>query len=219
MGLFQDEEGFTTTGIAVAILLAIALLFSSAHLYEVNSCTAEIQEVADASALAASSVTAEFMVAVALCDAVVLSLSLASLLCSGVGLLALCVPGGQSLGGTLVDAGGTVLRGRNNFAEKVAEGLNRLQEALPFLCALNAAAVASANNGSSNRYLAVAVPAPFEGKPITVGAAAAGDAYAEAVRENADGLAQRAALAEAAANDANEARKRGFMADCGANPE
>lgn len=219
MGLFQDEEGFTTTGIAVAILLAIALLFSSAHLYEVNSCTAEIQEVADASALAASSVTAEFMVAVALCDAVMLSLSLASLLCSGVGLLALCVPGGQSLGGTLVDAGGTMLRGRNNFAEKVAEGLNRLQEALPFLCALNAAAVASANNGSSNRYLAVAVPVPFEGKPITVGAAAAGDAYAEAARENADGLARKAALAEAAANDANEARKRGFMADCGANPE
>lgn len=217
--LFRDQEGFTTVGIAVAILLAIALLFSSAHVYEVNSCAAEIQEVADASALAAASVTAEFMIAVALCDAVVLSFSLTSLLCTGVGAVALCVPGGQGLGGRLVDTGSDVLSARNSFARKVSQGLNQLQEALPFLCALNAAAVASANNGETNRYVAVAVPVPFEGEPIVVGGAAACGEYADATRENADSLADQAARAEEAASEAVEAKMRGFMADCGASPD
>lgn len=218
VGFFRDQEGFTTVGMAVAILLAVALLFSSAHLYEVNNCAAEIQEVADASALAAASVTAEFMIAVALCDAVVLSFSLASLLCTGVGAVALCVPGGQGLGGKLVDAGSDVMSARNGFAERVSRGLNQLQEALPFLCALNAAAVASANDNGTNRYVAIAVPVPLEGSPILVGGAAAGDAYAEAVRENADSLADQAARAEEAASSANEAKMRGFLADCGADP-
>lgn len=215
---FRDEKGFTTVGIAVSILLAIALLFSCAHVYEVNSCTAEIQEVADASALASASVTAEFMVAAALCDAVVLSMTLTSLLCEGVGAIALCVPGGQAIGGKLIDAGSSVLSARNSFAEKVAQGLNRLQEALPFLCALNAAAVAAANNDGVHRYVAIAVPVPLEGEPIVVGAAAASDAYADTMRQNADDLAQQAARAEEAANAANEAKMRGFLADCGANP-
>ncbi len=219
VSFFRDQEGFTTVGIAVAILLAVALLFSSAHVYEVNSCAAEIQEVADASALAAASVTAEFVIAVALCDAVVLSFSLASLLCTGVGAVALCVPGGQGLGGRLVDTGSDVLSARNSFAEKVSRGLNQLQRALPFLCALNAAAVASANDDGANRYVAVAVPVPFEGEPISVGATAACNEYAEATRENAADLADQAMRAEEAVGDVNEAKMRGFMADCGSNPD
>lgn len=216
--LFRDEEGFTTVGMAVALLLSLALLFSAAHVYELNTRTAEIQEVADASALAAASVTGEFMIAVALCDAVVLSFTLASAITSGAGAVALCIPGAQGVAARLLDAGSSILSSRNSFAEKVAQGLNRLQQALPFLCALNAAAVASANNGTSDRFVAVAIPVPLEGEPITVGAAAACEGLEEALSSNADGLAEQAAAAEAAAARANEARLQGYMADCGASP-
>ncbi len=217
--LFRDEEGFTTVGMAVAMLLSLALLFSAAHVYELNTRTAEIQEVADASALAAASVTAEFMIAVALCDAVALSFTLASAITMGAGAVALCIPGAQGVAAKLLDAGSSILSHRNSFAEKVSQGLNRLQQALPFLCALNAAAVAAANNGPSDRFVAVAIPVPLEGKPIAVGAAVACESLEEAVQSSADDLAAQAAAAEEAAERANAAKLRGFMADCGANPE
>ena len=68
--LICDEEGLTTAGMAVALLLVLALVFSSAQVYRVNAAAADIQEVADAAALAAENPVAEFMVAVRLCDAV-----------------------------------------------------------------------------------------------------------------------------------------------------
>ena len=49
----RDEKGFTTAGMAVSLLVSIALMFSGAQLYRVHSASAEIQEVADAASLAA----------------------------------------------------------------------------------------------------------------------------------------------------------------------
>ena len=67
--LFRDEEGITTIGMSVSIFLCIALIFTSAQLYRISSASAEIQEVADASALAADNEVAEFVAAVNVCDA------------------------------------------------------------------------------------------------------------------------------------------------------
>ena len=74
--LMRDEEGFTTAGMAVALLVSLTLLFSAAQVYRVNTRAAEIQDVADAAALAAENQVAEFMVAVRVVDGAVLSMTL-----------------------------------------------------------------------------------------------------------------------------------------------
>ena len=75
----RDEDGATTVGMVVSLLLALSLIFSSAQVYRIQSVSSRVQSVADAGALAAGNVVAEFMVAVRVCDSVALSLSLTSL--------------------------------------------------------------------------------------------------------------------------------------------
>lgn len=97
--LFRDEEGITTIGMSVSIFLCIALIFTSAQLYRISSASAEIQEVADASALAADNEVAEFVAAVNVCDAGILSLTLLSGTLFALGVVAACIPPDSSLVG------------------------------------------------------------------------------------------------------------------------
>ena len=90
-GLWRDDEGLTSVGMAVSIMLCLTLVFSGAQLYRVESASAEIQEVADVAALAAESEVAEFMIAVKLCDATVLSMTLLSATVYGVGIVLLMI--------------------------------------------------------------------------------------------------------------------------------
>ncbi|MCI8469591.1 MAG: molybdenum cofactor biosynthesis enzyme [Eggerthellaceae bacterium] len=216
----RDEAGLTTAGMAVALLLSLALVFSGAQVYRVNTAAAEIQEVADAAALAAENPVAEFMVAVRLCDAVALSLSLLGLVTCGAGVVALCVPPCAEVGAKLIDLGTRVLKARNAFAERAAAGLSRLQTALPFLAAANAAAVGAANGrgGPGGAYLAAAVLVSPSGAPIRVGPDDAAQAAGDAVGAGAAEVERAAAAAEEAARAAQEAKARAFERDCGANP-
>ena len=216
----RDEDGLTTAGMAVALLLTLALVFSSAQVYRVNAAAADVQEVADAAVLAAEAPVAEFMVAVRLCDAVVLSLSLLGAVVYGAGVVALCVPPAASVGARLVELGSKILDARDGFAERAARGLNRLQTALPFLAAANAAAVGAANRGgvSGGGYLAAAVLVPSRGAAIVVGDDASGASLREAVEADADAVERAAAAAERAALEAQEAKERAFERDCGAYP-
>ena len=53
-GAFWDDDGgFSTLGMAVALLVALSLVFSAAQVYRVSSASADIQDVADACVLAA----------------------------------------------------------------------------------------------------------------------------------------------------------------------
>lgn len=217
--LVRDEEGFTTAGMAIALLLTLSLLFTSAQVYRVNSRAAEVQDVADAVALAAENEVAEFMVAVRLCDSVVLSLSLVGITSYGLGVVALCVPPAASLGGKLIDLGAKVLKARDTFAGRAAKGLNQLQKALPFLAAAQGAAVALANGKNrSSPYLAMGMLVPARGKPIVIGANKAEEDMEDAVDEGADDLAAAAERADEAARKANEAKQRAFERDCGDAP-
>lgn len=218
--LFRDEEGVTTVGMVVALLVTLALIFSSAQVYRASSASAEIQEVADVAALAAENEVAEFMVAVRVCDALVLSLTLLSASVYGLGAAALCVPAAASVGVQLVELGGKVLEARNAFADKAARGLDALQKALPFLAAANASSVAVANNANAAdaSYLAVAMLVPAQGDPITVGAEPSLEDLGSSITESAEDVKRAAAEAEAAAQAANEAKLRAFEHDCGSNP-
>lgn len=46
--IFRDEEGSTTAGMAVALLVTLSLLFSAAQVYRIHAAGAEVQEMADA---------------------------------------------------------------------------------------------------------------------------------------------------------------------------
>lgn len=85
---WRDEEGMTTVGVVISLLLTLALVFSSAQVYRVQSLSSKTQSVADACALAAGNVVGEFMVAVRVCDAVALSMTLTSLTSTGLGIVA-----------------------------------------------------------------------------------------------------------------------------------
>lgn len=215
---FRDEEGMTTVGMVLALLITLALVFSAGQAYRVGSASSEVQNVADAAALAAQNEVGEFMIVVRACDAVVLSLSLTSLVATGLGVAALCTPATASASETLLKAGRDVAQARDRFAEKAADGLDRLQRLLPFFAAANAASVASANNGVSSNYVALAVLAPAAGEEISVDGAAELEDVGAAVGDEADEVRQAADEAERAAERANEAKLRAFEHDCGLEP-
>lgn len=81
--LFWADEGFSTVGMVIALIISMSLIFTAARVYEINSASSRVQEVADAAALAAENTVGEFYLAASICDAVVLSLSLTSVGCLG----------------------------------------------------------------------------------------------------------------------------------------
>lgn len=217
---FKKEDGFTTVGVAVALLVTLALLFTAAQVYRIGSLSADVQDVADAAALAAENEVAEFMVAVHVCDALVLSSSLLSLTLSAVGVVVACVPPAASVSAKLLEMGEKVLSARDSFAERAESGLNALQRALPLLAAANAATVGFANNadGGGSSYLAMAVLVPGQGEDVQVGAADDARAAQDEAREGAEEIRQKAQEVEELAKEANEQKMRAFMADCGNAP-
>lgn len=218
--LFCCEEGFSTTGMVVALLVSLSLLFSAAQIYRINSVSADVQNIADAAALAAENEVAEFMVAVRVCDAVAFSLSLTGMAAYGFGIVALCVPNGAALGEKLIELGGKVMDARASFVRTATERLGDYQRALPFLASVNALSVASANDGGplQARYIAVAVLVPFAGEEIECANAEGMQEFEDSVEGESDALARAAEEAEACALEANEAKLRGFAADCGNDP-
>lgn len=215
----RDEDGMTTVGMVVSLLLALSMIFSSAQVYRIQSVSSRVQSVADAGALAAGNVVAEFMVAVRVCDSVALSLSLTSLTSTGLGIVACCVPGGQGVGAKLLEAGARVADARDSFSKTASEGLTRVQKALPFLAAASAASVAQGNGSNGSDYTALALLVPDSAEDIRVPQE---DARAKQAREDAIGQAEEvkelARRAEEAALRAQDAKQRAFDHDCGARP-
>lgn len=217
---FRDERGFTTTSMVISLLVTLSLVFTAAQVYRVNSASAEVQDVADAAALAAENQVAEFMVIARFCDAIVLTLTLTGTVATGLGIAALCTPVTAALSEGLIDAGKHLFEMRNRFADKAAKVLNKLQEALPYLSAACAAGVSAANNGDSagSNYLGVAVLVPSKGEEITVGSSDRLGQLLDDVDAQAEDIREKARRAEEAAEEANRCKERAFARDCGDNP-
>ncbi|MDR0308770.1 MAG: hypothetical protein LBH87_02440, partial [Coriobacteriales bacterium] len=86
------DGGFTSVGVVVALTLAVTLIFTSSQIYWVNARSGDIQFAADAGALAAENVVAEYYVIARTADAIVLSLSLFGIAVEGVGIIVSCIP-------------------------------------------------------------------------------------------------------------------------------
>ena len=218
--IMADDGGFSTPAMAVALIVALSLVFSTAQVYRVHAASAGIQDVADAAALAAENEVAEFMIVVRVCDAVVLSLSLTGIVAMGLGVAALCTPVTAVASERLISIGTNVLQARDRFSERASDGLDALQKALPFLAAANAASVAAANNGGAagSEYLAVAFLVPGEGSSIAIAEDEAADGLTGEIEAQRDALAEAAQEAEDAAAEAAEAKQRAFERDCGDAP-
>ncbi len=215
----REEGGMTNVGTALALLLTLSLVLSTAQVYRIGSASAEIQEVADAAALAAQNEVAEYMIAVRVCDALVLSMNLLGSTLYAAGVAAACVPATQAASVSLTNMGAQVFAARDSFSQRAVAGLNQLQRALPFLAAVKAAALGASQEGAlGTRYLTFAVLVPSEGEEIS----SLGDSGASDLQQQEEGrreqLHEAAKEAEEAAQAAHEAKQRGFQADCGAYP-
>lgn len=219
-GFFRDEHGITTVGMAVALFVSIALIFSGAQAYRVHSASAGIQEVADACALAADDEVAGLEAVANTCDAACLSLTLLSATLYGLGLVAACVPPAEGVSVKLIEWGQKAAQARDRFYERACTGLNVAQRALPFLALCNAMRVARANDGGAMgaEHVAAAVLVPQGFTELGGGIDDGLDEAATAIDGEAPGIRERAAEAERAAEEANAAKERGFMEDCGADP-
>jgi hypothetical protein len=219
-GLILDEEGFSTAGMVIALLLTISLIFTSAQVYQINAASATIQNVADVAALAAQNEVAEFYIIAKACDAIVLSLSLTGIAAMGIGIVCLCTPFTAPLAEGFLEAGNKIIKARNSFAEHAASGLDRLQRFLPFIGAANAETVIMANSGGpmGARYVGIAVLLPFEGKRISVGLQEEDLALCEEVKTSREELEEQAAAVEEACAKAQAEKERAFLHDCGNAP-
>lgn len=218
--IIRSEDGFSTGGVVIALLITLSLIFTAAQVYQLNSAAATIQNVADAAALAAENEVAEFYVIAKVCDAVILSLSLTGVAAIAIGVVASCIPPTAALGKTLMESGHKILEARNSFAEKAAAGLNKLQGLLPFISAANANALITANSGGSLNleYSGLAVLLPFEGEEITVGSFEAAESFAHDAKGKQEEIAETGKKAEEAAEKARKEKERAFLADCGNAP-
>ena len=217
----EKDGGFTSVGVAVALALTLALLFSSAQVYWNNSTAGDIQFAADSGALAAENVVAEYYVIARVADAVVLSLSLFGLVVYGVAIVASCIPYMQSVGAELMQFGSKVFEARDKVADQSKRMLVTLQKALPFLAAANSAAIISSNSFSpagEARYQGVAILVPLTGDEAQYPDDDAAQNSGEDLSEQNQNTSEATDAAAEAAQRMEQAKLEAYMADCGAAP-
>ncbi len=217
VGAFVREDGGSTSlAAATAILVSLALVFSLAAASWVQTKAADTQVVADAGALAAANTLACYSTVVQILDAVVLSLGLVGILALAVGVVLCAIPVVDLGGAQVVQAARSLLEVRTKLSRSAAQGLSKLEEALPFLMAANSAAAIRANVGEAGDYLGVALPFPLEGTSDfgKLDVEDTGDLIGDLLDSSGrlDDLTDKAEEAKAAAD---EARERGWQADCG----
>lgn len=212
----KDEEGFTTVGMAVALLLCVVLAFGALQARWSQAQAGQVQYVADAAALAADGAVAELVFYSQVIDAAVLSLGIVSLAAFAASAVAAFIPGGGGVAGEFADIGAKVLKTRSNFSKSAVKGLNAAQKLLPALCTARALQVMRANADASGIvYEGVAIPFPFQGKSLeSLDDSKLKDATDELVDKEKKAQEQ-AQKQEDAQEKLDKAKKQAWLADCG----
>ncbi len=217
VGFFLDGEGgYTTVAVALALLVSLTLVFSVASAEWALSRSAEVQEVADAAAMAGSNCVAAFSTVVQVIDACVLSLGLAGVLVFAAGMVVAAVPFLQAKSPAILHAGRQVLDARRTFATSASRGLERFERVLPALIMANSASCVSANCREGMSYVGCAVPFP-QTSETDYSFLDEGPDPAE-MEESAEQLREATAEKERALKRAQEAKERAWRADCVDSP-
>ncbi len=156
----REEGGFTSLAMALALLLSVTLAFGTAAAHWSMARSADVQEVADATALAGSNCVAAFSTVAQVLDACVLTMGLVGVVVCGAGLVVAAIPPLQSKAPAIMKVGRSVLEARQKFSKSAAAGLKRLEGALPALIMANSASCAQANALDGVGYVGMAVPFP-----------------------------------------------------------
>ncbi len=218
MHFVDDEGGFSAPGTAVALLLVLSLTFATAASFTTFSRSGHVQYVADAGALAADTVVAEFITAGQVVDALLLSMSLTGVTLYAISAIASFVPGGASVATGFAKAGRSVLNARDKSAKTAIKSLDSAQKALPALCAVKASASVSANAQVSGvDYAGTALTVPLEG-------ISARFSDGQEVRDEMDKIETKEKEVQQSSEKANDAqheldenKKRAWLADCGSS--
>ncbi|MCL1879662.1 MAG: hypothetical protein FWF71_03440 [Actinomycetia bacterium] len=211
--------GFSSIGVVIALSLTIALIFSAAQIYWINARAGDVQFAADSGALAAENVVAEYYVVARVADATILSMTLFGVIVEGVAIVVSCIPLAQEVGAQLMDLAKGVFESRDRLADEAGRALTQIQRLLPFLAAVNAAMTVRANGPQGTTpYIGIALLVPFEAENVEY--PDDGDMAVQA-----GGLEQKNAKTAAASDKEakakqkmDDAKRQGWLADCGDNP-
>lgn len=212
----SDRKGYTTTSIACVLLVTLSLIFSLATLHWISSRAADIQEVADATALAGSNCVSSFVTIVHVLDAFVLSLGLVGMLVYAVGLVAAAVPILNAFSPPLLDVGTQVFVARQRFAQSAYAGIQKFEQALPALIAYNSLSCAYANSSETCPYVGLAVPYPLVSKSSYPALTVSVDS--KDLNNAGKQLRDQSKELEALENEMSENKLRAYQADCVDNP-
>ena len=210
--LIDDDGGFTGLAVAVASALVLLLVAQAVGVQWAQSSGAEIQYVADAAALSAGAVVANWVQIVYLVDACVVSMSLVGVLVLLVGTVLACIPATVTLSESVVDAGRRVLDARDSFAQSSLVALDTIQNALPLVAQAQAMAVAQAQGQRSDSSIeCIAVPFPLTSATVSKRSSVIDDQAVADLSEQVVGLTLEASVASA---DAERALEAAWRADC-----
>ena len=158
----RSDGGYTTVTVAVALLLSITLAFGVAAVEWEYARAADVQEIADASAMAGENCVAAFSTIAQVLDACVLSMGLLGVIVYGAGMVVAAIPVLQEGAPKVLEAGRKILDARKDFARSASKGLSRLEEVLPAAIVANSASTVVSNSQGEVRYAGIAVPYPQE---------------------------------------------------------
>lgn len=216
--IFKNEEGFTTVGFALVILLVISLVFAGANYAHNQSQASEIQAVADAAALAGANVVARYVTIASVLDAVVLSLGLCGMTCLAIGLVVGAIPQLAQFSPPIINAAKQILTMRDNFGRSVYEGLAKLEKGLPYLVAANSMALIKENSSQDLSYVGLALPFPKDGTDSSFEIIEDLKDEASSMEDASEQVKELAKEAEKYKEQSNEELKAAWMADCGDEP-
>ena len=225
IGTFIDDEGgYTAIALVVAMLVSLTLVFGTAAAAWSQARAADVQQVADAAAMAGENAVAGFTTVAQVSDACVLSMGIAGLVTLGAGLVLAMIPTGptEAASADVVQAGKSLLDERRSFATSAAQGLQKLEAALPAIVMANASSCISANCAGSMEYSGTAVPCPLTSETdysfLEQEAAETAEDEA-ALDQSAQELQDASDERKAAEDKANAARERAWRADCVDDPK
>lgn len=214
LDIFINEQGgYTSVAVALSLLLSITMTFSLATGMWIQNRAADVQAVADASALAGANVVGSYTTLAKVVDAVVLTYGLVGLVVIGAGLVLSAIPGMGATGAQTVEAGTNILTSRQKFATSARQGLLKLEQTLPLAIVARSAAVVSENNSNSMTYYGCAIPYPAESKSKLSSL----DEQIETAQleQTSEQLQESSDRVKEFQDEAKAALREGWLADCG----
>ncbi len=212
--LFIEDGAYTTLSSAVVILVVLTLLFSSTAAIWSMSRAGDTQVAADSGALAGANVVSSYHKAATVVDASILSLGLAGFATIGTGLVAILIPGAESVAGNMVDTGIEIIKTRNKFAKSASKGLQKIETALPYLVAARATQAVSAQDSDGVTYTGTALAVPRTSESDFV-ALEGSEISTDAIKDTSKDLERAADELQKASEETAKAKERAWLADCG----